>query len=356
MPYSRIQLEKLLKQGIQFQNLKFINVMKYIIYSLQQVKRLCLYTSKSRPCCSDIAGFLDFDAFLDLSNVGNLIELDFLMKPDHFPEIPRLPESIREVFILNSHSLHPQSLNRLFSQFGEFWYQEYEILQPRQNPMNNFQRYELILPGSVIPNWFNHQSVGNSISFWIGRDFPTFVCCAVLEPKEQLCELYLHVYLKINGTIVGVTGPFLSEWVTDMTCNHLWFFNVSREFPGLNLYDQNHVEVVIEASSIDIVQAGIHVECICPLVERFGEFEAKRQHQDQDHSTETLPPTSIPAFPICSISNSDLELSDSYSMERTYNDFESLATGSYVDGCNLSLSPYTHGKKLSASSASGHCP
>nr|XP_023883958.1 uncharacterized protein LOC111996239 [Quercus suber] len=219
--------------------------------------------------------------------------------------------------------------------------------------MNNVQRYELILPGSVIPKWFNHQSVGNSISFWIGRDFPTFVCCAVLEPKEQLCEFNLQAFLEINGRNIGF-GPFVSRWFRDMTCNHLWFFNVFREFPGLNLYDQNHVEVVIESFPFNIVQAGIHVECICPLVERFGEFEAKRQHQDQDHSTDTFPPTSIPAFPICSISNSvtqltpcrsptsDLELSDSYSysMERTYNDFESLSTGFHVDGCNLSLSPY----------------
>ncbi|XP_065623750.1 disease resistance protein RPV1 isoform X2 [Quercus suber] len=368
-----------------------------IIYKLPQVEGLFIYTSKSRPWCTEPFAFLDIEAFLDLSNVGNLIELDFLMKPDYFPvleqlylneiniviipkriskftrlktlkikcckylqEIPRLPQSIRQVFIVNSHSLHPQSLNRLFSQFGEFWYQEYEILQPRQNPMNNFQRYELILPGSVIPKWFNHQSVGNFISFWIGRDFPTFVCCAVLEPKDQLCGVFLSVLLEINGTKVGVIGPFGSSRVSDMMSNHVWFFNVSLEFPGLNLYDQNYVEVVIETfNEVLIVRCGVHVQCICPLVGRFGEFEAKRQiiqwklFQDQDHSTDTLPPTSIPAFPICPILNSvtrlthfpspptsDLELSDSYSMESTYNDFESLSTGFHIDGCNQTLPPF----------------
>ena len=99
-------------------------------------------------------GFLDLSNVqnLDLSNVGNLIELDFLMKSDYFPvlehlylndiniitipesitkftrlktlgiarckylrEISRLPQSIISVYILNSHSLHPQSSNRLFS-------------------------------------------------------------------------------------------------------------------------------------------------------------------------------------------------------------------------------------------------
>nr|POE71211.1 hypothetical protein CFP56_29043 [Quercus suber] len=312
MPYSCIQLEKLLKQGVQFRNLK------YIIYKLQQVASIFLMKPDYFPVLEELY-LNEINIIIIPKRISKFTRLRTLEIKccKYLEEIPRLPQSIREVFIFNSHSLHPQSSNRLFSQFGEFWYQEYEILQPRQNLMNNVQRYELILPGSVIPKWFNHQSVGKSISFWIGRDFPTFVCCAVLEPTKQLREYFLQVSLKINGT-------------------------------------ENHVEVVIGTRfEINIVQVGIHVECICPPVERFGEFEAKRQHQDQDHSTDTLPPTSIPAFPICSISNcvtqltlapfpaSNLELSNSYSMERTYNDFDSLSTGSHVDGCNLSLSQYT---------------
>nr|POE71033.1 hypothetical protein CFP56_53818 [Quercus suber] len=243
MPHGRIQLENILKPGVQFQNLKCINVMEYFLMKPDYFPVLEeLYLNEINIVIIPKR----ISKFTRLKTLG--IECC-----KYLQEIPRLPQSIRQVFIINSHLLHPQSSNRLFSQFGEFWYQEYEILQPRQNPMNN-----------------------------------------------------------------------------------------------------NHVEVVIESFPFNIVQAGIHVECICPLVERFGEFEAKRQHQDQDHSTDTFPPTSIPAFPICSISNSvtqltpcrsptsDLELSDSYSysMERTYNDFESLSTGFHVDGCNLSLSPY----------------
>ena len=131
-----------------------------IIYKLPPPDILCIYTGKLRPwreydSSLNSYAFLDLGNVqnLDLSNVGNLIELDFLMKSDYFPilkrlylndiniitipksitkytrletlgikcckylrEISMLPQSIRRVYILNSHSLHPQSSNRLFSQ------------------------------------------------------------------------------------------------------------------------------------------------------------------------------------------------------------------------------------------------
>ncbi|KAL4613855.1 hypothetical protein ACB092_07G011600 [Castanea dentata] len=131
-----------------------------IIYKLPPSEILYICTSKSRPRCEyntfpKSYAFLDLSNVqnLDLSNVGNLVELDFLMKSDYFPvleclylneiniitipesiikftrletleirrckylrEIPRLPQSIRRVYILNSYLLHPQSSNRLFNQ------------------------------------------------------------------------------------------------------------------------------------------------------------------------------------------------------------------------------------------------
>ena len=130
-----------------------------IINKLPPTEILNIYTGKPR-LWYDRTYNLESEAFLDLSNVqnldpsnvGNLIELDFLMKSGYFlvlehlylkeiniitipesitkftrlkrlgigsckclQEIPRLPRSIRGVYILNSHSLHPQSSNRLFS-------------------------------------------------------------------------------------------------------------------------------------------------------------------------------------------------------------------------------------------------
>ena len=145
--------------GLYTYRCKNVMDLEDIIYKLPPPEMLCIYTSKSRAWFEFYTlksiTFLDLSNVqnLDLSNVGNLIELDFLMKSDYFPvlehlylneiniitipesitkftrletlgikcckylrEIPRLPRSIRRVCILNSHSLHPQSLNRLFSQ------------------------------------------------------------------------------------------------------------------------------------------------------------------------------------------------------------------------------------------------
>nr|POE55707.1 pentatricopeptide repeat-containing protein, mitochondrial [Quercus suber] len=173
----------------------------------------------------------------------------------YLPEIPRLPQSIREVFILNSQLLHPQSSNRLLSQFGELWYPESEISLSPQIP-RNVLHCELILPGSEISKWFNHRSVGNSISFWIRRGSPTFCCCVVFESGEQSGEYYLDVIFKFNGTRHRI---FQGIWVADMMCNHVLFFHVPYEqasgllYCSSQCYDhyQNHVEACCELRNIN---------------------------------------------------------------------------------------------------------
>ena len=194
-------------------------------------------------------------------------------------------------------------------QFVEFW-------QPRQNPFA-FEDYELILPGSEIPKWFNHQSFGNYISFWISCYFPNIFCCVVFELNEQLWSPTVQVSLKLNGK--KLTGLIIPSALTGMMCNHVWFFKgFAHPYPlKSNLFDQNHVEVEFHTNPYGgvfrILRCGIHAECICPLVQHL--------------STDTLPPTPIPDFPICSIS-----------METTYTDSDSPSEGSHDDGCDSSLS------------------
>jgi hypothetical protein len=127
------------------------------IYKLQLPQKLHISGSKIWSSCTSVPSFEEYGfpclGLLDMSEVGNLIELDFLMKPDYFPvlkylylndiniitipgsiskftrlyrleiinckylrEIPRLPQSLRHALIMNCQSLDPISSNRLLSQ------------------------------------------------------------------------------------------------------------------------------------------------------------------------------------------------------------------------------------------------
>ncbi|XP_050277402.1 disease resistance protein RUN1-like isoform X2 [Quercus robur] len=136
-------------------------------------------------------------------------------------EIPRLPPSIKYVDARNCYSLDSQSRRRLLSQFGdmvglpqnlacvmgpsnqdslsEMDYDtskigstsefemdvasEFETDLASKFPLDWRDSYELLLPGTRIPEWFNHQSVGSSISFSIynGLKSSAFALCVALK-------------------------------------------------------------------------------------------------------------------------------------------------------------------------------
>ena len=132
------------------------------IYKLQLLTILGIPTAKLRQTCDYLDGFSRI-GFLMLNSVSfkgnkNIIELDFLMKPEYFPalnslnlsatnivsipeslsrftslaildiqhckqlrEIPRLPQSVESVNASRSYSLNPQSLSTLLNQVSPFF-------------------------------------------------------------------------------------------------------------------------------------------------------------------------------------------------------------------------------------------
>ena len=139
------------------------------------------------------------------------------------------------------------------------------------DPQSSTTTYDFIVPGNEIPNWFNHQSLGSSISFWVGPGFPNFPLCLVFGMVDERFGCYVDI--SINGRKQVFTHEVFSRFRYD----HLWFYwsqyVFQRLFGDLNLGDRNHIELFCETTRNPttiipnmIKRIGVHVECICPQI------------------------------------------------------------------------------------------
>ncbi|KAK9990031.1 hypothetical protein SO802_025016 [Lithocarpus litseifolius] len=185
-------------------------------------------------------------------------------------EIPTLPQSIRNVVVNKCPSLDLHSSSRLLIQFGEIL----GILPNRvhegasshisMDPFHEFEynnRYSLKLPAAEIPEClkFNHQSFGNSVSFWVGEKFSKLaVCVAFRSVEAHTCQDW-GVYICINGCNLY---PIFN--IDEGVSEELWLFSVSRgQLNERNLSEQNRIEVKV-IYKIDIIKwIGVNVECTC---------------------------------------------------------------------------------------------
>ena len=66
-------------------------------------------------------------------------------------------------------------------------------------------QFDLVLPRTRIPKWFNHQSVGSSISFLVGSESLAFAFCVALkiELKDIVASrferFFCSVYIFFKG-------------------------------------------------------------------------------------------------------------------------------------------------------------
>ena len=129
---------------------------------------------------------------------------------------------------------------------------------------------DLLLPRIEIPKGFklNHQSVGNSVSFVVGREFQKlFLCFAFRSAEVQLIgdsfsvvstNGYSKRYHPDRAILSGVSEHLLLRPV------YLGGWNES------NPSEQNHVTITVEILALDmsfeepkITWLGVHVDCIC---------------------------------------------------------------------------------------------
>ena len=119
----------------------------------------------------------------------------------------------------------------------------------------------ILVWGTEMPKWFNHQSVDNSIFFWVGRKFPKLAVCIALGREG----FYGYVDISINGYEKQEYESF------DLHGNNLHLFSptqrsLQRHLNESNPTDRNHVEVTyrIDDDEFSIKRWGVHVECTCP--------------------------------------------------------------------------------------------
>ncbi|XP_030938683.1 disease resistance-like protein DSC1 [Quercus lobata] len=335
------------------------------IYKLQYLRKLILHGNVQfakdveigrQALCNSYGGFSKY-GFLMLNLVKNLSScfhlskkcllsgsenlnirdsimrfngLDFLLIEDSMflKKIPKLPESIRSVYVSNCISLNSKSLEKLFLQFGrnlelspnmtcsgvkgnlfvdshshqidyssqlslpKFFLIEEELRSNLDVYLIDFgERYNIIVPEKKIPKWFNHQSIESSISFWVGPKFPTFAFCIAfhLVPLKDsyanndkcgsLRDDIISWVCVVNISINGHMQPFMRQPIFQgLKCDHLWFYGVpqsqlQQKFGDLLQGDQNHVKVSCKISHWTsefgnfapiIARMGAHVECTFP--------------------------------------------------------------------------------------------
>ncbi|KAK9985510.1 hypothetical protein SO802_030461 [Lithocarpus litseifolius] len=237
---------------------------------------------------------------------GHIIESHILTKPDSFPslrslridgsnivtipesiirftklqeltmchyknlrEIPRLSQSIRRVNASGCTSLDLPSSCRLLNQFQEIF------MDPSLCTYFDYCHPELLLPRIEIPKWFksNHQSVGNSVSFVVGRELRKLTVCFAFRSAEAEPMEATFFVVSANGFLAKEKLEF---YFTEGGSEHLLLRHVDlgrRGWYKLNPSEQNHVSITVEikyryktsSSSNDpkITWLGVLVDCIC---------------------------------------------------------------------------------------------
>lgn len=126
-----------------------------------------------------------------------------------------------------------------------------------------------MVPGKRIPEWFDHYTKGEYMTFWVQNQFPEIILCFVLEIESEMkksfaCEIRFYIN---SEEVYELEIPIsFSSLVTD----HVWLYDLrtspSIQWNDLKSYlvdDWNQIEIscekIIDPSNLTISWCGIHV-------------------------------------------------------------------------------------------------
>ncbi|XP_075673003.1 uncharacterized protein LOC142642519 [Castanea sativa] len=268
------------------------------IFNLRNLRTLILYDCESFPEAMNTSGCfpkLQYLGFFN-SNISTLPEIARICpKLQTFNirgcwnlrEIPMLPPCIQAVHARGCNSLNSRSL---LSQFGDVIGLPQNLACGYSNMGSSHQEfgselgfaskspsYNLALPGTTIPEWFNHQSDAHSILFSVGQRFSSFALCVALNVKLRKGNVPIHrekftcsIYLLINGFEERLARCKFSH----DSLNFMWFHFISVRHDLLKRIissDRNDVTLRCKilnyhpkSGKVRIKRWGVHVACICP--------------------------------------------------------------------------------------------
>jgi hypothetical protein len=152
-----------------------------------------------------------------------------------------------------------------------------------------------MVPGTRVPEWFDHITKGEYMTFWVRKKFPAIILCFALAIESKMkksfnCEIRFYIN---SDEVYELEIPIMySELVT----NHLWLSDLrthsSTSLNDIESYlvddDWNQIEIsckkVIGPSNMTISWCGVHV---CKQEANMEDILFEDPYLDSDLSIET---------------------------------------------------------------------
>ncbi|KAL2967712.1 hypothetical protein AAZX31_16G190100 [Glycine max] len=153
----------------------------------------------------------------------------------HLQEIRGLPPNLKHFDARNCASLTSSSKSMLLNQ-----------------ELHEAGGIEFVFPGTSIPEWFDQQSSGHSISFWFRNKFPAKLLCLHIAPSTGFFIRYPDVF--INGKFQEFESHETDDTESMLGLDHTHIFDLQAyDLKNNNLFKKvawekewNHVEVTYQ--------------------------------------------------------------------------------------------------------------
>lgn len=126
-----------------------------------------------------------------------------------------------------------------------------------------------MVPGTRIPEWFDHITRGEYMTFWIRQKFPAIILCFALAIESEMKKiLNCEIRFYINGD--EVYDLEIPRSFPEMMTDHLWLYDLrthpSTQWHNLDSYlmdDWNQIEISCEKirgpPNVTVSCCGVHV-------------------------------------------------------------------------------------------------